>query len=95
MKMQQLIRGMEGRNRMMCLYKMQQDLTAASLREHHAANIQRIFRAWYSRKYRYSHSRRKMYIEYVVKQGEQVLGMMQEYASLQQEVVVIILVCLV
>lgn len=88
MKLQQLIRGIAGRARMNGIFKMHQDLIAASLRNYHAANIQRVFRAWYSRRYRYDHARRKKYIEFVTHQGNEVLAMMNEYAAQQQEVII-------
>lgn len=91
MKLQQLIRGIEGRARMNGIFKMHQELIATSLRNYHAASIQRVFRAWYSRKYRYDHARRKRYIEYVQHQGREVLAMMEEYAAQQREVALLLI----
>lgn len=83
-KLQQLIRGINGRIKILNIIRTQHESTIQSLRNYYVANIQRLFRAWYSRKYRYSHYRRQQYVALIQQRGKEVLDMMNEYALEQQ-----------
>lgn len=83
-KIQQVVRGKGGFKWARHIYQLKLELAAANLRHYHACNIQKVFRAWYSRKYRYSHERRKQYVRHVVQKGEEIVAQMNEYATQQR-----------
>ena len=60
-----------------------------SLFQYFAAQIQRCFRGFYSRKYRQNHAARIAYFKSVSDKNEEVLAMMEEYANEQAMVSVL------
>jgi hypothetical protein len=86
MKLQKLMRGIKGKNKLVSVRLMHVEATRNSLRNLYAATVQRSFRGWYSRKYRFSNWRRKQFKAHVIKRGKEIVSEMNEYAASQREV---------
>ncbi len=54
--------------------------------EYFALQLQKLFRGFYSRKYKKNHAHRKKYLMEVTQKGEDIRKMMKDYADAQKKV---------
>jgi len=82
-EIERVFRGHRGRTRARNAYNERAEMRQVCLFQYFAAQIQRCFRGFYSRKYKQNHAARRAYFKSVSDKNEEVLAMMENYANEQ------------
>ena len=75
-----------GRRRSKAAVEVKEDEMQLKVFEYFIIQIQKMFRGYYSRRYKKNHASRKKYLKDVTQKGEEVRRQLAEYARTVQEV---------